>query len=100
MPRTKKSPSSPDPSPQSLDPSQRWLNVELSARHIDVSPQTIRNLIRSGELRAVRIAKGYKIDRSDLDQLMERRKRTFPPYRKNTHPWVAERHARNRRAAR
>jgi excisionase family DNA binding protein len=97
MLRTKKSPSSPGPSPQSPDPNQRWLNVELSAQHVDVCPQVIRDLIRSGELRAVKLGKGYKIDRADLDELMLRRKRTFPPYRVNTHPWVAARHAKNRK---
>lgn len=83
-------------SPPVVNPNQRWLDVVTAALYVIVSQGTIRNLIRSGELRAVRLGKGYKIDKNDLDALMLRRQRTFPPYRKHTHPWVAERHAQNR----
>lgn len=80
-----------------FDPNLRWFLVEEAAQYLRLSPQTIRHAIHAGELRAVRIGKGFHLDRVDLDQLMDRRKDTIPPYRRGTRPWVAKRHAQNRK---
>ena len=79
---------------------QRWLTVEDAALYLRVSPQTVRNVMRRGDVQASRLATSggpYLLDRREIDSLLERRKRKLPPYRKNTHPWVAKRHAENRR---
>ena len=76
---------------------QRWFSVDEAATYLRCSPQTIRALIHRRELRASKLDWGFRLDRADLDHLLERRKKFHSPYRKNTHPWVAKRHAANRR---
>jgi excisionase family DNA binding protein len=78
----------------------RWLTVESAAAYLHVHAQTIRNAMRRGDIRASRLADAgpYLIDRFELDRLLERRKKVLGPYRKGTHPWVAKRHAENRKA--
>jgi excisionase family DNA binding protein len=83
-----------------IDPNQRWFNVAEAAQYSRASRQKIRQLIHRGLLKAVRgVGSGYLIDRADLDSFLTRQKRIIPPYRKNSHPWVARRHAENRKAA-
>jgi excisionase family DNA binding protein len=86
-----------EPSP--LDPNLRWLTVDEAAQYLRVGPHTIRHTIHSGELKAARFGQGFRIDRTDLDQLLLRKKRIVAPYRRGTHPWVAKRHAENRKRA-
>lgn len=83
-----------------LDPNQRWLTVTEASRYTRLSPTSIRSFIHAGRLKAVPdgIAHGYRLDRVDLDAFMIRQKRIIAPYRRGTHPWVARRHAANRRA--
>ncbi|QBD80465.1 DNA-binding protein [Ktedonosporobacter rubrisoli] len=50
------------------------LTVEEVAAEIRVHPDTVRSWIRSGELVAVDIGRGYRIYRSDLNDFLERRK--------------------------
>jgi excisionase family DNA binding protein len=87
-----------------VDPNVKWLTVEEASRYLRVSAQYVRRILHGGELKAAGLggSAGFRIDRVDLDQLMLRRKRTVPPYRKGSHPWVAARHDANRqkRAAR
>jgi len=80
---------------------RRWFTTADAARYAAVSPQTIRAWIHSGDLRVVRIG-GFRIDRADIDHLLESKKAKAGPYRRGTHPWVSERHAeaREKRAAR
>jgi excisionase family DNA binding protein len=77
--------------------SGRWRTVEEAALYLRCSEQHVRRLIHGAELRAVRFAKGYLLDQSDLDNLLLRRKRFFSPYRSGSKPWVARRHAQNRK---
>ena len=72
----------------------RWLTVEAAAAYLSVHPQTIRNFLHRGDIRATRLSDSspYLIDRIELDRLLERRKKIVRPYRKGTHPWVAKRH--------
>jgi excisionase family DNA binding protein len=78
---------------------QRWFTTDEAALYLRCSPQTIRGLIHRRELRASRLGQDFRLDRSDLDRLLERGKQFHNPYRKGTHPWVATRHAQNRRRA-
>lgn len=78
---------------------RRWLTVDEAAIYLQCSPQTVRGLIHGRELRASRLGASFRLDRVDLDHLLERRKTFQNPYRKGTHPWVAKRHAKNRRRA-
>ena len=75
---------------------KRWFSVLEAAAYLGCSPNLIRNLLHNGELRAANVGVLYRIEKTDLDNLMLRRKRRVPPYRKGTHPWVKGRHARNR----
>jgi excisionase family DNA binding protein len=93
--------------PPQLEPTPRWMSVDDAAKYLQVSPQTIRSAMRRGDLRPSRLGpRGgpYRIDRFDVDRFLERRKRTLPPYRKGSHPWVAKRwrarRERNRARAR
>ena len=78
----------------------RWMTVESAASYLSVHAQTIRRLIRSGGLQASSVRSLYRIDRTDLDNLLLRSKKFFGPYRRGTKPWVAKRHAENRGGAR
>jgi excisionase family DNA binding protein len=75
-----------------VDPNVKWLRV---------SAQYVRRILHAGELKAAGLggSAGFRIDRADLDQLMLRRKRVIPPYLKGNRPWVAARHAQNRKRA-
>jgi excisionase family DNA binding protein len=79
--------------------SLRWLTVEQAAAYLQVSPGTIRQLLHAGDIKAARVGPLYRIDRNDLDQFLLRKKQIIPPYRKNSRPWVAKRHAQNRKVA-
>jgi excisionase family DNA binding protein len=82
-------------------PNTRWLTVDQAAAYLQVIPNTIRNLIHDGSLKAARLGYKFRIERDDLDKLMVQRKRVVPPYRRGTRPWVSARHAeaRDERAA-
>jgi len=81
---------------------RRWLTTDEAALYLRCSPQTIRSLIHRRELRASRLGQDFRLDRADLDRLLERRKQFHKPYAVGTHPAVTARHAANRqkRAAR
>jgi excisionase family DNA binding protein len=96
MDLSKDSTHSPVVSPQEII--SKWLSVEQAAAHVNLSAQTIRNILHSGDLRATQIGHVYRIERSDLDSFMARRKRSVRPYRRGSKPYVAKRHAENRRA--
>lgn len=91
------------PDPQASQPAapqlNRWLAVEAAAAYLAISANYLRKLIHDGQIKAIRLGNNFRLDRLDLDQLMLRRKRVVPPYRKNTRPWVAKRHAKNRKRA-
>ena len=48
-----------------------FLNVRAAARHLAVSETTIRRLIRSGGLPAIRVGKSLRIDPAELNAWLE-----------------------------
>jgi excisionase family DNA binding protein len=50
--------------------SQRFLTVLAAALELGVSVQTIRKMIRLGRLRAVRIGRAIRIERSSLEDFL------------------------------
>ena len=74
----------------------RWLTIDEAALYLRVSPGHIRSLIHRQDIRAARLGPSYRLDRVDLDVFLEKRKVFQAPYRKNTRPWVAARHAKER----
>ena len=75
---------------------RRWLTTDEAALYLRCSPQTIRSLIHRRELPASRLGQDFRLDRNDLDRLLERRKQLHKPYATGTHKWVSQRHAENR----
>ncbi len=53
---------------------EKMLSVEAIAEELSVNPETVRVWIRSGELVAYSIGKGYRISRTDLDDFIRRRR--------------------------
>lgn len=56
-------------------PNERLYTVEEVANVFSVHPETVRNWIRSGQLKALKLggAAGYRIPQSALDQFMRER---------------------------
>ena len=80
-----------------LNYNQPWFDVAEASVYLHVSPQTLRRFLHDGSLRAARVGKGFLLDRADLDSFVLRRKRVIPNYRRGTRPWVAQRHAQERK---
>lgn len=55
----------------------KMLSVEEVAEELEVNPETVRVWIRSGELVAFSIGKGYRIARADLDDFIRRRRTDY-----------------------
>jgi excisionase family DNA binding protein len=55
----------------------KMLSVEKVADELGVNPETVRVWIRSGELVALSIGKGYRISRADLDDFIRRRRTDY-----------------------
>jgi excisionase family DNA binding protein len=55
----------------------KMLSVEEVAHELGVNPETVRVWIRSGELVALSIGKGYRISRADLDDFIRRRRTDY-----------------------
>lgn len=55
----------------------KMLSVEEVADELSVNPETVRVWIRSGELVAYSIGKGYRISRVDLDNFINRRRTDY-----------------------
>jgi excisionase family DNA binding protein len=53
-------------------PNNQLLTVSQVAEQLQVTPQTIRNWIDSGVLPAARIGRGFRIRRTDVDELLSR----------------------------
>ncbi len=56
---------------------EKMLSVEEVAKELEVNPETVRVWIRSGELVALSIGKGYRISRADLDDFIKRRRTDY-----------------------
>jgi excisionase family DNA binding protein len=78
-------------------PAQRWFTIDEAALYLRISASTLRKILHAGELKAARLGPNYRLERTDLDQFLLKRKRVIAPYRKGTHPWVAKRHAASRK---
>jgi excisionase family DNA binding protein len=52
----------------------KMFSVEEIADELRVNPETVRVWIRSGELVAYSLGKGYRISRADLDDFIKRRR--------------------------
>lgn len=57
---------------------EQWLTVEEAAQRLDVTEETVRRLLRRGELRGMQLSKrsGWRIRAGDLDAFIESRFRT------------------------
>ena len=49
-----------------------WFSVDQVAQRLGLHVRTVRNYVRDGRLKAVRIGKQYRIARSDLEELTGR----------------------------
>ena len=55
------------------------LDLAEAARELGVHYQTAYRWVREGALRAVKVGKGYRVERRDLDRFAQRRQRGSPP---------------------
>ena len=55
-----------------------WYSVEQVAERLGLHVRTVRNYVRDGRLKAVRIGKQYRIARTDLEELTGRALPTAP----------------------
>ena len=46
--------------------------TDFAADFLKVHPETVRRLIRSGELPAVKVGRNWRVRRSDLQRILER----------------------------
>ena len=51
----------------------KFLTVGEVARHLRVSNMTVYRLVKSGQLSAVRIGRGYRIREADMHKYLEQR---------------------------
>lgn len=51
----------------------RFLTVGEVARHLRVSNMTVYRLVKSGQLAAVRVGRGYRIREDDVRTYLEKR---------------------------
>jgi excisionase family DNA binding protein len=57
-------------------PYDRYQTVQELAERLEVAEATVRRWIKSGELRAIDIGKGWRIAESDLARFLEARETT------------------------
>lgn len=55
----------------------KMLSVAEVAEELGVNRETVRVWIRTGELVALSIGKGYRISRADLDEFIRRRRTDY-----------------------
>lgn len=67
-------PSCPEPIGSHHDPGPRLLTLSEAARYLQLSPWTVRELIRRSALPRVRISRKILLDRQDLDALIDTHK--------------------------
>jgi excisionase family DNA binding protein len=65
---------------------ERWLIVEEVARRLDVTEETVRRLLRRGELPGMQISKrsGWRVRAEDVDVFIRSRFRTGVPSTEDT----------------
>lgn len=52
---------------------EKWLTVQEVAKQCQISEVTVRRWISSGELRAAKLGKGWRIKPEDLEAFYEKR---------------------------
>ncbi len=62
-----------DPPVESASFTEKFLTVSEVARHLRVSNMTVYRLVKSGQLSAVRIGRGYRIRDTDVHKYLEQR---------------------------
>jgi excisionase family DNA binding protein len=55
-----------------VDVQREWLSYEEARRMVGLSRTTLYRLARSGEIRAAQIGRSVRLDRSSLEQFMQR----------------------------
>ena len=55
------------------DQKTEWLTVDQIARELNIHPETLREYIRDGLLKAVQLKRSYRIRRSDYEQFLHNR---------------------------
>jgi excisionase family DNA binding protein len=55
------------------EPLGRFMTVAEVARQVRVSNMTVYRLIKAGELRAVRVGRGYRLKEDDVRRYLEQR---------------------------
>jgi excisionase family DNA binding protein len=53
-------------------PDEPMLTVEDVAKELNIHPNTVRSYIASGELKALKLKREYRIRRADLDDFIKR----------------------------
>jgi excisionase family DNA binding protein len=53
--------------------SEEWLTIEEIAEELRVSEETVRRWIRTKQLKALSIGRGYRIRRKDFEDFLDRR---------------------------
>jgi excisionase family DNA binding protein len=56
-----------------IENEESFLTVGEVARHLRVSNMTVYRLVKSGQLSAVRVGRGYRVRRSDVERYLARR---------------------------
>ena len=51
-----------------------WMKTKLAARHLDISPRTLRKLVKRGDLTPSVIGIGFHFSEAELDRYMETKK--------------------------
>jgi excisionase family DNA binding protein len=71
-------------------PQDRYQTVQELAARLEVAEATVRQWIKSGELRAIDIGKGWRIADADLERFLKARE-TAPrqPVDSPADPWTA-----------
>lgn len=71
-------------------PRDRYRTVQELAEQLEVAEATVRQWIKSGELRAIDIGKGWRIADTDLDRFLKARE-TAPRAKDSTEPATVSR---------
>src|SRR5208337_4546164 len=72
-----------------MESKQELYSVEQVAERLGLHVKTVRNYVREGRLRAVRIGKQYRIAREDLEAMTGRPEPTPEPVIRNRHVEVS-----------
>lgn len=69
---------------------EQFLTVEQIAEELQVTSQTIRNWIKAGALRALRVGHVYRIRREELEAMIARQQGESRELGSHRDPWAPE----------